>query len=312
MGVQNMFQSKVILTLAILGSLGLSGLARANAFLYSNGVYIPVIAPGAGAATEAYGINDAGEIVGVGTPFNNGFVESNGTFTVLPQGSNFAPTGINNTGQIVAYRCPAFCDGYLDVGGVLTTIDFPGSASTQLTGINNAGQILGTTYGGPNEGFVYSNGTFTSINVPTGNPFTTTEANGINDAGQVVGSYTDSLGKHGFLDSNGIFQTIDFPGSTYTILQGINNAGQIVGWYSGGNPVAAHGFIYANGVFTPIDAPFQYVNSTQARGINNLGDVVGVYSVSPPVITPEPASAWLLGCGLGWVAMQFLKRRRTI
>jgi len=59
---------------------------------------------------------------------------------------------------------------------------------------------------------------------------------GINDAGQIVGFYGDSDGHiDGFLDTNGIFSTIDGPGSDVTAsfgvtdLFGINDAGQIVG-----------------------------------------------------------------------------------
>ena len=69
---------------------------------------------------------------------------------------------------------------------------------------------------------------FTTIDVP--GSFSTL-ANGINDAGQVVGTYTNSAGTFGFLESGGSYTTIDVPGATRTEANGINDAGQVVGTY---------------------------------------------------------------------------------
>src|SRR5579862_8662405 len=89
------------------------------------------------------------------------------------------------------------------------------------------------------DAFALSNGIFTTFNVPDANPGTTI-AEGVNDAGQIVGYYRNSTGQHGFLDANGVFSTIDVPGSTSTTAMGINNTGQIVGSTNiGGTP---HGF----------------------------------------------------------------------
>ena len=53
-------------------------------------------------------------------------------------------------------------------------------------------------------------------------------ATDINNAGQIVGTYTDTAGKvHGFLDTNGVYKSIDVPGSTQTIPTGINNITQL-------------------------------------------------------------------------------------
>jgi hypothetical protein len=62
---------------------------------------------------------------------------------------------------------------------------------------------------------------------------TDTSAYGINGAGQIVGGYTGSGGLHGFLDSGGVFTTVDVPGANnFTLARGINGVGQIVGIYS--------------------------------------------------------------------------------
>src|SRR4051795_5836147 len=69
---------------------------------------------------------------------------------------------------------------------------------------------------------------FTQIDVP-GASFT--QAFGINDAGQIVGTFQDSTGPHGFLDTGGSFTQIDVPGASFTTANGINDAGQIVGTF---------------------------------------------------------------------------------
>jgi probable HAF family extracellular repeat protein len=52
---------------------------------------------------------------------------------------------------------------------------------------------------------------FTTIDDPsaTGD----TEARGINNSGQIVGTFFDATGAHAFLDTAGVFTTIDYPRS---------------------------------------------------------------------------------------------------
>ena len=57
-------------------------------------------------------------------------------------------------------------------------------------------------------------------------------AEGINNLGQIVGTFSNSTGfEEGFLDINGVFTTINVPGSVDTAASGINNSGQIIGWF---------------------------------------------------------------------------------
>ena len=80
--------------------------------------------------------------------------------------------------------------GFLDQGGVISTIDPFGSTFTQALGINDLGEIVGfyTDANGVQHGYVDSNGIFTSFD-PSGS--TNTTINGLNDLGQIVGFYTD-------------------------------------------------------------------------------------------------------------------------
>jgi probable HAF family extracellular repeat protein len=70
------------------------------------------------------------------------------------------------------------------------------------------------------------------------------------------------------------YQTIDPPGSTYTIAESINSNGQIVGFYQDSNHVQ-HGFLDSNGVYTTIDPPDSV--ETVAVGINSGGQIIGYY-----------------------------------
>ena len=138
--------------------------------------YTTIDFPGA-LDTEALGINNSGQIVGVyqsQTHVNHGFLLDGSVFTTIdPPGSTstFA-TGINDSGQIVgSYVSNGMQHGYLLSGSVLTTIDPPGSLETFLWGINNSGQVVGwhmDTTGPPfnHHGFLWDGGVFTAIDFP--------------------------------------------------------------------------------------------------------------------------------------------------
>jgi hypothetical protein len=74
---------------------------------------------------------------------------------------------------------------------------------------------------------------------------------GINDAGQIVGIYGDDGGtSHGYLLSEGIYTTIDVPGSTFTRANGINASGQIMGAYQAGG-TSFHGYLATPEITAP-------------------------------------------------------------
>jgi probable HAF family extracellular repeat protein len=193
--------------------------------------------------------------------------------------------GINNRGQIVGLYLVvdsggAHYLGFLDDGGIFSTLDVPGNGGrgyasfTSPEAINDHGQIVGF-YGDTSgrHGFLYEGGVFSTLDVPGASE---TLAHGINNHGQIVGEYIDSGGGfHGFLDDGGVFITLDVPfsGARNTEAQAINDSGQIVGAYV--NNDTEHGFLYSGGVFTPLDVPG--ASYTYARGINNLGQIVGSY-----------------------------------
>ena len=205
-------------------------LTGTHGFLYSGGIFTTIDVPGSGipgsgtvklAATRAFGINAAGEIVG-----------------------SFDATSPDQTITTT--------HGYLYSGGIFTIIDFPGAYFTEAFGINNAGEIVGSMSFpgvGGTSGFLYSRGTFTAINNPNSsspppNPGDNlvTVATGINDRGQIVGFFTDVGAYRGFVYERGSFTTIEPPGAdTPNFALGINNAGHIVGYFN--SATGEHGYL---------------------------------------------------------------------
>jgi probable HAF family extracellular repeat protein len=227
-----------------------------HGFLLSGGIYTPIDVPGAlPGTTRAFGINDAGQIVG--DSVSHSFLLSGGIYTTIdvPGALSTKADGINNAGQIVG---GSSLGGFLLSGGMYTTIDFPG-APTSPSGINDSGQIVGfyVDFRDRDHGFLLSGGVYTTIDFGPRE----TVADGINNAGQIVGYYYLS-GNHGFLLSGGVYTTIDFPGATGTDITGINNAGQIVGAYSDGS--GTHGFLA-----TPVPEPGTF--TLTLLGVGTLG-----------------------------------------
>jgi probable HAF family extracellular repeat protein len=201
--------------------------------------------------TEAYGINDAGQIVGTYYGFNassHGFVLSN---------------------------------------GVYTTVDVPGFSGTEVTAINNTGAIVGQCWhtGGSAYGFIYSGGSYTILSDPDLNNAGYTNVTGINDAGQVVGDWKDgNTNSHGFLYSNGTYTALNGPSNASAMHPGgINNAGEISGYYvdlTFGPQEGSHGFLDNGGNYVTLNEPLEYVPppfNTFAHGINNAGQIGGTY-----------------------------------
>jgi probable HAF family extracellular repeat protein len=165
----------------------------------------------------------------------------------------------------------------------------PGGAESYAAGINAHGVVVGGFCPPPgcnptaaDSGFTYSNGIYTTVNYPqTG---ATTAAYGINDLGEIVGGFCSgpfacpvgafARTAHGFLDNQGIFTQLDYPGSQDTQADAINGAGVIVGAYDISN-TGPHGFIYQNGVFKNIDVPGS--GFTYPGAINNKGVAAGYY-----------------------------------
>jgi probable HAF family extracellular repeat protein len=136
-------------------------------------------------------------------------------------------------------------------------------------------------------GFTYNlkTGKIHAISFPLAG--TATTAYGINDFGTIVGGYCPnavvcpqgafSPASNGFIDRNGVFTTLDYPGANATTAFAINDAGAIVGYYTI-NLTGPHAFLYQGGTFTNIDYPGS--NYTLALAINKAGVVAGYFTTT--------------------------------
>jgi probable HAF family extracellular repeat protein len=251
---------------------------------------IPTVIPAGDVSSHAFGVNDAGDIVGhrdhaVGGGFlDEAFIfrggKCQGLASVFPGAESHA-VDINNAGVIAAWAGDSTTHSFtFDINsGTLTDLGaLPGETGSFATAINNAGHVVGATTGGPDSRAFLFDGTTLKDLGPALN------ANDINDSGQVVGSRWDSRlpwGKSFRCDtSGGTPQFVDLeglPGSFGSEAWAINNDGDIVGqlFYTSGS----------RAVIWPAGRPVQDLNEHipansgwelhHAIAINNKGQIAG-------------------------------------
>lgn len=123
-----------------------------HGFVWNDGVFADVD-PGY-SLTYLTGINARGDAVGNGaTPdFTEAypFFYRGGEVIPIPESpsasrSGFSPSGMNNKGDIVGqyFDQNTALHGFLKVGPVFTTIDYPSGMWSTVQGINNAGKMVG-------------------------------------------------------------------------------------------------------------------------------------------------------------------------
>lgn len=218
---------------------GSGGAGEVSKGFILTGTSVTTIFRSGSSGTQVFGINDAAQVVGTyiggmrpGRNALTGF--ANALQPVIVPGADSTPeaNGINNQGQIVGDSITGgVTSGFLDDSGKFTTLSYPGSSGTQALGINDIGEIVGTYVdsAGVQHAYFYKSGLYTAIEIP-GN-IGDSHATGINGAGQIVGYFDSKEGTQGFLDDNGAFSILNYPGVDITHVFGINNAGQIVGTY---------------------------------------------------------------------------------
>jgi probable HAF family extracellular repeat protein len=307
--------------------------ARPDAIQYSV-TTLPDLPGSTGSIATA--LNNHGMVVGIsfggGAP---GFLYSNGQTSPVqieaPTGINdsgqivgaaptFVARAINNAGQIVGNGATLLSDGVQTDLGALA----PGHTSLALA-INSAGQIVGRsgTSSGEVHPFLYSNGAMIDI-LPqaTGQLW---EARALNDVGQVVGGPVNAYGQAFLYDSRSnktaFLGTLAGLGSE---AYGINLSGEIVGAsYATLHDLSSlHAFIFRNGNMVDLNQlipPDTGFTLREAVAINDRGQIaanafVGGREVAvllTPLPTPEPATFVVVGVGsLALVSRR--KRRITL
>jgi probable HAF family extracellular repeat protein len=238
-----------------------------------------IILEPSGLESVAYGINDAGQVVGrtgggviVPTEWSGGNVIILGSSDGLGGG---VASGINDAGQAVGYiyspgAGPSFATEFSGGGGVIIL----GGTFTDALGINNVGQVVGTSGSSAVE---WSGGR--EINLGLG------AANAINDAGQVVGMNDGSATEW----SHGRVVNLGGPQS---VAYGINDRGQVVGVSTvDGVSVATE---WSHGRVIDLGGP-----QSVAYGINDRGQVVGVSTVDGVSVATEWSHGRVIDLGPG-------------
>jgi probable HAF family extracellular repeat protein len=203
-------------------------------------------------ASYAYGVSDAGEVVGT---------------------SRSVPLGTDGEERAVRFIPGA---GPTDLGLGRGSNGYGSSASD----VNAASQVVGGALSGEGANYYVPflrsvSGTVATFTLPA--PYNLWgEARAINDAGSVVGYSGGPLGDSGFIRSaSGVMTPVghDNPALPYNYAWDLNDAGQVVG--EGFNSAGDYrGFLWQDGAVTDLGT-LPGMGSSEAFGVNNAGAVVG-------------------------------------
>jgi len=306
-----------------------------RAFVWENGMFSDLgnLANLEGFSSEAFDINDLGQIVGrsevdssdlFGFDYpSHAFLWENGTMTDLGTfgGVNSSAFGINNRGQIVGSveNNSGEERAFLWEDGMISDLGTLGGSTSVAVRINDSSQIVGgaETSSGNQHAFLWENGVITDLGTLGGSSSTAFD---LNNSGQVVGhaDLEGSSNHHAFLWQDGTMTDLgtldDLPTSEGN---GINNAGQVVGYAYDIDSLRFAPFLWENGVMIDLNSLIVADSDWEifiANDINDVGQITGIglingtprpvllNPVSDPTPVPEPltilGSTTALGFGV--------------
>jgi len=170
-----------------------------EAFIYSGGSMSGLGSLTTSGTSEAFSINDSGDVIGKSSStfgashafyYTGGVMYDLGTLGAYTYSQAL---DINNSGQIVGWSGNTSADqhAFLYDGGTMTEIDGLGGWSTVANAINDSGEIVGSsiTTGGLEHAYIHKDGATTDLNdlLPAGSDWLLKRAYDINDDGVIVG-----------------------------------------------------------------------------------------------------------------------------
>lgn len=196
------------------------------------------------------------------------------TANFLP-GVDFAPTGMNNAGQIAGFAGigAGAIHAVLYSGGVLHDLGGLGGTNSYVQAINDAGAMTGSflSASGEQHAFLYRDGAVLDLGAGTA-------GYGINAHGDVVGSLQTAGGATGFVYTAGKLTALGNLGTgTEGLAVAINDHGTVAGDSTttpDPSTSARHPFLYQGGALHDLGAlGARPINGVVA--INNAGQVAG-------------------------------------
>jgi probable HAF family extracellular repeat protein len=234
-----------------------------HGFVWQNRTMTPLLSFTGGNITEAFGINNSGQVVGVAETGDQD------PTCVRPQKLDYYAVIWNRDGSMLKLR--PYGDDHIS-GAV---------------GINNNGQVVGAS--GPcaplspsigAHAVLWQSGSTTATDLGNLGSSTNNVAFAINGQGQIVGiSGTGNATVHAFLWQNGgpMQDLGTFPGDVLSIAYSINDSGQVVGQSCDANG-NCRACLWQNGSVTDLNTlvvPSSSAHLLVAFDINNQGQIVG-------------------------------------
>ena len=261
----------------IVGNANAGGVDLGHAVLWTAGTAQDLGTLGAGPYSEAWGVNNLGQVVGysyINGGSYHGFLysQSTGMVDLTPTSDTGYAKDINDAGQVTGYKTAVggyhafrWQNGQFADLGVL-----PGFAHSFGWGINDSGQVAGSSSSasGNSQRFIrFTDGSGLQNLGGTGQY---NVAYGINAAGVVVGT-TGGSGKRAirYTDVNGLqdLNTLIDPSLGWVLLEAtdINDAGQIVGYGFNNVTQKTHAVRLTPTVEPPPDCTVNCLRSTYIR-----------------------------------------------
>ncbi len=259
----------------------------------------------AATAVEYVGINNNGDIIGVGNePGAQGqesFIQKAGATTLgwlaTPADPKNVHTttiaqSINSKGQVAGYRLPTgqLVNGQIDEHDRPLEWSGPGATGVDLGvdqglaedviahGLSDNGQVVGEIDGGenaPTQAWSLAGGKVTKLPALNGH---SSRANAVNGAGVIVGSSTTTTTVPATKWTNNQIATLGaLPGGGFAEARAVNSGGVAVGVSSTtpGDFGTTHAVKFANGTVTDLNVRGSGINSAQANAVNVSGVIVG-------------------------------------